>query len=130
MSTFKKFEEMEVWQKAIELTSEIYKVTSEGTFSRDYVMMNQIRRASISIPSNISEGIERDGNKELLNFLYIAKGSCGELRCQLHIAVRLNYLKQERFEELSNLAIAISRSLNRLIKYIQDSGFKGKKYNY
>ena len=128
MGTFKSFEEMEVWRKAMDLMFNIYQETNLNPFSKDYALVNQIRRASISIPSNIAEGIERDGNRELINFLYIAKGSCGELRCQLHIALRLNYLRSDRFQELYNLAAEISRSLNKLIKYLQESELKGKKY--
>jgi four helix bundle protein len=130
MASFKKFEEMDIWQRSMDLICEIYKETNLGQFSKDYSLVKQIRRAAISIPSNISEGLERDGNRELVNFLYIAKGSCGEIRCQLHIAFRLSYMEKDRFEELYNLAVEISRSLNKLIKYIQDSDFKGKKYHY
>jgi four helix bundle protein len=130
MSSFKRFEEMEIWRRSMDLVSEVYRETNSGAFSKDFSLVNQIRRSAISIPSNISEGVKRDGNKELVNFLYIAKGSCGELRCQLHIASRLNYLQSDRFEELYNLAVEISRSINRLIKYIQESEFKGKKYNH
>ena len=106
----------------------VYQITNCPSFSKDFALTNQIRRSGISIASNIAEGFERDGNKEFINFLYIAKGSCGELRCQLYIALNLNYLEQIRFEELYNLATEISKSLGKLIHYLQSSNFKGIKY--
>jgi four helix bundle protein len=106
----------------------VYKITSGAPFSKDYALTNQIRRSGISIASNIAEGFERDGNKEFINFLFIAKGSCGELRCQLLIALNLGYLETDRFEELHNLATEISKSIGKLIKYLQNSDFKGIKY--
>jgi four helix bundle protein len=76
MATIERFEDMKVWQKARELVHEIYSVTKNGDFSRDFGLRDQIRRASVSILSNIAEGFERGGNKEFIHFLYIAKGSC------------------------------------------------------
>ncbi len=83
MVEIKKFEDLEIWQKARGLTHEIYSISSVGEFAKDYGLKDQIRRSSVSIISNISEGFERDGNKEFLQFLSLAKGSCGELRAQL-----------------------------------------------
>lgn len=128
MTAFKKFEDMEVWKKSMNLTRLIYQTTNQPSFSKDYNLVNQIRRSAISISSNIAEGVERDGNKEFINFLYIAKGSCGELRCQLYIATDQQYLKAESFQEMYNLATEISFSLNKLIKYLQESDYKGIKY--
>lgn len=128
MSTFKRFEDMEVWKKSMNLTRLIYQNTNQPGFVKDYNLVNQIRRSAISIASNVAEGVERDGNRELINFLYIAKGSCGELRCQLYIAADQNYIDQDHFKELYNLATEISRSLIKLIKYLQESEFKGNKY--
>ena len=128
MSTFKKFEDMEVWKKSMNLTQLIYQNTNQPGFVKDYNLVNQIRRSAISIASNIAEGFERDGNKELINFLFIAKGSCGELRCQLYIAKDQQYLQADSFQEMYNLATEISVSLSRLIKYLQASDYKGIKY--
>jgi four helix bundle protein len=128
MAAFKKFEDIEVWKKSMNLTRLIYQTTNQPSFAKDYNLVNQIRRSSISISSNIAEGVERDGNKELINFLYIAKGSCRELRCQLYIAKDQKYLQAESFQELYNLATEISFSLNKLIKYLQESDYKGVKY--
>ena len=87
MATVKKFEDLEIWQKARGVIREIYSISSVGEFSKDYGLKDQIRRSSVSIISNISEGFERDGNKEFLQFLSLAKGSCGELRAQLYVAL-------------------------------------------
>ena len=119
---------MEVWKKAMKLTSDIYKTTNLPPFSKDYLLVNQIRKSAVSIVSNIAEGAERDGNREFINFLFIAKGSCGELICQLQISFNLGNISPESFEELYNLATEISKSLGKLIKYLQGSDFKGKKY--
>lgn len=112
----------------MDLTIKIYTATKGQFFSKDFALVDQIRRSSISIPSNISEGMERDGNKELINFLYIAKGSCGELICQLQIAHRLGYLETINYGDLYNFAKEISRSLGSLINYLKGSNYKGIKY--
>jgi four helix bundle protein len=83
----KKFEDLESWKKARAITNAIYEATAAGRFSRDFGLKDQVRRASISILSNIAEGFERGGDKEFLQFLAVAKGSCGEVRAQLYIAI-------------------------------------------
>src|SRR6185295_18496969 len=103
--TIKKFEEIESWRKARALTNEIYHVTASGKFIRDFGLKDQIRRASVSILSNIAEGFERGGDKEFSQFLIIAKGSCGEVRAQLYVALDQGYLSQASFESLSSKAI-------------------------
>jgi len=128
MSAFKKFEDMEVGKKSMNLTRLIYQTTNQPSFLKDYNLVSQIRKSAVSIASNIAEGFERDGNKEFINFLYIAKGSCGELRCQLYIAKDQHYLQADSFQEMYNLATEISVSLNKLIKYLQESDYKGNKY--
>ena len=92
MATIERFEELEVWKTSIELCTEVYKLTNTELFSKDFGLKDQIRRSSVSVPSNISEGYERDSKKQFLYFLVIAKGSCGELRTQLKIAQMLNYI--------------------------------------
>ena len=119
---------METWKRTINLIKLIYSSTNQPEFYKDYYLINQLRKSSVSIASNIAEGFERDGNKEFVNFLYIAKGSCGELRCQLHIAYDQKYLNQEQFREMYNMALQISYSLNKLIKYLKESDIKGIKY--
>jgi four helix bundle protein len=127
MVSVKRFEEMEVWKKSRLMVKMIYFITNEPGFSRDWPLASHLRKTAISIISNISEGFERDGNKEFVNFLSIAKGSCGELRSQLYAALDQNYIDENQFIEISNLAIEISRSLKGLINYLQNSDFKGIK---
>ena len=95
-----RFEDFIAWQRARELTREVYKATSFGNFARDFGLKDQIRRAAVSIMSNIAEGFERGRASEFHQFLSIAKGSCAELRSQLYVALDANYLTSERFERL------------------------------
>ena len=108
-----RFEDIIAWQKAGKLTSEIY-----STFSNcsDFCFLNQIRRAVISIMNNIAEGFERNTNKEFRNFLFIAKGSCAEVRSMLYLAYRLNYINKWQFNETAPLTIEISKLISGLIK--------------
>jgi four helix bundle protein len=124
----KKFEDLESWRKARELTNTVYAATATGRFTRDFGLKDQIRRASISILSNIAEGFERSGDKEFLQFLAVAKGSCGEVRAQLYIAVDQGYLSQELFMSLSEKTHEISRLISGLMKYLSQSELKGSKY--
>jgi len=87
MATFNNFEDIEAWQKARQLTKRIYEITKKGALAKDYGLKDQIRRASVSIMSNIAEGFERGGNKEFIQFLSTAKGSSGEVRSQLYVIV-------------------------------------------
>jgi four helix bundle protein len=126
--TIKKFEDLESWKKARALTNAIYEETGMGSFRRDFGLKDQIRRASISILSNIAEGFERGGDREFLQFLAVAKGSCGEVRAQLYIAVDQGYLSQALFEKLSNNAREIGGLISGLMKYLSKSELKGSKY--
>ena len=124
----KKFEDLESWKKSRKLTNGVYEATAAGSFTRDFGLKDQIRRASISILSNIAEGFERGGDREFLQFLAIAKGSCGEVRAQLYIALDQGYLSQELFERLFNNADEIGRMISGLMKYLSRSELKGSKY--
>jgi four helix bundle protein len=95
-----RFEDFIAWQKARLLTAKIYKVSGEGAFSRDFGLKDQMRRAAVSIMSNIAEGFERGRPSEFHQFLSIAKASCAELRSQLYVAFDADYLKKELFNEL------------------------------
>src|SRR5882762_9640781 len=128
MARINKFEEIESWKKARSLTKEIYKRTSSGKFTRDFGLTDQIRRASVSILSNIAEGFERSGDKEFLQFLAIAKGSCGEVRAQLYVALDQEYFSLDEFEGLSKAAIEVSQLIAGLIKYLKGSDLRGSKY--
>jgi four helix bundle protein len=124
----KKFEDLESWKKARRLTNGIYEATAAGTFTRDFGLKDQIRRASISILSNIAEGFERGGDKEFSQFLAMAKGSCGEVRAQLYIATDQGYLSQDLFDRLFNEAVEIGRLISGLMKYLSQSELRGSKY--
>ena len=102
MAKIEKFEDIASWSSAREATKLVYSISSEGAFSRDFGPRDQIRRSAVSIMSNIAEGFERGGNKEFLNFLSIAKGSCGEARAQLYVALDQGYISAEQFENLLN----------------------------
>lgn len=128
MVAIQRFEDLEAWKLARQLTNEVYGATIAADFSRDFSLRDQIRRASISTVSNIAEGYERDGDKEFLQFLYIAKGSCGEVRAQLYLAYDRKYLSSEQFEALSSKAVQTSRVISGLIKYLRQSQMTGKKF--
>lgn len=129
MAVFQRFTEIETWQRSKSLAKNIYKITSKGPFARDWSLRDQIRRAVVSIPSNIAEGFERGGTKEFIQFLSIAKGSAGEVLTQLHISKDLGYLSAEEFIELEGHVTEIGRKLGALIKYLKRSGRKGPKYS-
>jgi four helix bundle protein len=128
MTTFKTFEDIEAWQKARNLTREIYVVSNLGSFSKDYGLRDQIRRAGVSIMSNIAEGFERGGTREFVQFLSIAKGSSGEVRNQLYVSVDQGYIDKDTFEQLFKLATETSRMIAGLMNYLCKSKLKGSKY--
>lgn len=123
-----RFEEIEVWKEARELNKEIFQLTQNYSFKKDYKFRNQIRASSGSIMDNIAEGYERGGNKEFIQFLYIAKGSCGETRSQLHRAFDFNYIDQHDYETIVNKCITLSIKISNFISYIHCSKLKGVKY--
>jgi four helix bundle protein len=128
MATFQKFEDIEAWQKARKLTREIYTISNENPFSKDFGLRDQVRKTSVSIMSNIAEGFERDGTKEFIQFLSVAKGSSGELRSQLYVALDQGYLEEERFDRLLGTVLETSRMIGGLINYLRKSKMKGAKY--
>src|SRR6266508_5946862 len=128
MATFQTFEEIEAWQKARELTREIYMVSVRGLFSKDFGLRDQIRRASVSVMSNIAEGFERGGTGEFVQFLSIAKGSAGEVKSQLYVALDQCYIDKETFAQLFALAAETGRMIGGLMIYLHKSKIKGTKY--
>jgi four helix bundle protein len=128
MATFKSFEEIEAWQKARELTREIYSVTNQGLFLKDYGLRDQIRRAAVSVLSNIAEGDERGGTAEFAQFLSIAKGSAGEVKAPLYVALDASYITSEVFDRLYSLSDETSRMIGGLMGYLRGSKIKGCKY--
>ncbi len=128
MATFKKFEEIECWKRARELTRRIYKISAEAPFARDFGLKDQIRRASVSVMSNIAEGYDRSGTGEFVQFLATAKGSAAEVRCQLYVASDQGYIQERDFIELNALAAETGSMVGGLMKYLRSSGYKGTKY--
>jgi len=110
---FKRFEDIIAWQKAKKLTLLVYKLLNKHN---DFGYKNQIQRAAVSVMNNIAEGYERQTNKEFRQFLYISKGSCGEVRSMLHLAKELNVINGEEFDEVFELSEEISKILSGLIK--------------
>jgi four helix bundle protein len=109
-----RFEDLIAWQKARELTAKIYQTTSEGNFAKDFGLRDQIRRASVSMMSNIAEGFERYNPNEFHHFLSISKASCGEVRSQLYVAFDVNYIAKECFAELRAKCEELSRIIGGL----------------
>ena len=115
------FEDLFVWQLAIELVKQIYLITSKGSLKTDFALKDQLRRASISIPTNIAEGFERRSRKEYLQFLNIAKGSSGELRSLLRVAFDIDYLRSVEYEYLREEVSKVSACLFNQIKSLRAS---------
>ncbi len=124
----KYFEDLEIWKLAREITKQIYALTMKKSFAQDWGLKDQIRRASVSVMSNIAEGFERGGNQEFKQFLYVAKGSCGEVRCQLYISLDQEYILAKDMKEMGEKLKKLSIMLNNLIQSIKKSNFKGGKY--
>jgi len=118
---FNRFEEIDVWKQSRLLVKDIYNISEQIPFSKDFSFKDQIRRSAVSTPSNIAEGYERKSNTEFIRFLYIAKGSAGELRTQLYLAKDLNYIDEEIFNSLLSKSEEISKSLSGFIKYLQST---------
>ena len=128
MSAFQRFEDIDAWQKARELTKAIYALSNDGQFARDFGLRDQVRRASVSIMSNIAEGFGRGGNKEFIQFLSTAKGSASEVQAQLYVALDAGYINQDQFQKLYSETEATARMIAGLLRYLQNSDFKGAKY--
>ncbi len=116
----KRFEDLEVWQKAIEFVVEIYRISDEGKLKTDFSAKDQIRRASFSIANNIAEGFEYNATIDFLRFLKYAKGSAGEVRNQLIILYRIGYINKSEYEKLSGLVIELSQHIANFMKYLKD----------
>lgn len=127
MGTIQKFEDIDAWQKARALTREVYAVTADGTFSKDFGLRDQIRRAAVSVMSNIAEGFDRGGVREFIQFLFIAKGSAAEVQAQLYVALDAGYIKQEQFKGLYDLAGDTGRLIGGFIRYLKSREQAGRK---
>lgn len=128
MSQIERFEDIEAWKQMRKLTKEIYSITLSGNFARDFGLRDQIRRAAVSVMSNIAEGYERNGNREFLQFLSQAKGSIGEIKAQLYVAMDVGYISNTDFERLFNDATKIGQLIGGLMRYLTESELKGSKF--
>lgn len=128
MGKVQTFEDLVVFQKARELCKEVYGITNNLPFKSDYRFVQQIRAAAGSVMDNIAEGFERDGNKEFVNFLYIAKGSCGEVKSQILRASDVGFISPEKAQALFQECTEIGKLLFSLISALKQSGIAGKKY--
>lgn len=120
MGTIATFEDLEVWKQSVNLCTVVYQITNESELAKDFSLRDQIRKSAISIPSNISEGFERNSNKSFIYFLIIAKGSCGELRTQLLLANRLSYISDEKFKILQDQCLEVSKQFSGFITYLKN----------
>ena len=121
MATFSKLEDIQAWQKARQVTRMIYQVTVGGEFARDYGLRDQVRRASVSIMANITEGFGRRSDKEFANFLNVAHGSASEVQSHLYVALDMRYIEQAKFDEIYSLLEEISRMTLALAQRLRAS---------
>lgn len=128
MSSYKRFEDLPIWKDARTFSKRIYELSLIDKFSQDFRLCSQIRTAAGSIMDNIAEGFERNGNGEFKQFLYIAKGSCGETRSQLYRAFDYGYISEAQFEAMKSLSEDISKSISNFIDYLNNTVIKGSKF--
>lgn len=122
MGKIERFEDIKAWQTARVLVSAVYRVSGKGKFGKDFGLRDQIRRAAVSVMSNIAEGFERFSDKEFHRFLHIAKGSAGEVRSQLFVAMDLGYVTGDEFDELRSKAEEVAKVLSGVITYLAHTG--------
>jgi four helix bundle protein len=124
MSKANSFEDLRVWQLARELVRAVYLLTNEAKFDKDWALKDQLRRAAVSSMANIAEGFERGSTQEFIRFLYIARGSAGEVRSHLYVARDLEYIEQPSFERIQKQAISVSRVIYSFIRSLESSKIK------
>ena len=128
MPKVQRFEDLVIWQKSRILAKEVYCISKSRPFASDYPLRDQIRKSTISIVSNIAEGFERDGNREFIQFLSHAKGSAGELRTQLYVALDMEYISSKQFADINQQVIDLAKMIAKLMDYLLESGMVGKKF--
>jgi len=121
MTKIEKFEDIEAWQRARDLTKAVYIATGDGPLARDFGLRDQLRRVAVSVMSNIAEGFNRSGNRELIQFLFIAKGSATEVQAQLYVVLDTGYLKQAQFQQLYDLAGSTCQLIGGFIQIFENS---------
>lgn len=128
MATIERFEDLQCWQRARELSKNVYAITKVGDFVKDFEMKGQIRAASSSIMDNIAEGFDRGGRDEFKQFLTVAKGSTGEVKSQLYRALDQQYIVEEKFKEMYEEADIVSKQIDALRNYLLKTEIKGRRY--
>ena len=128
MSKIQKFEDVLAWQKARELTREIYTHAKAGLFAKDFGLRDQVQRAAVSIMGNVAEGFDRGGDKEFIQFLSISKGSCGEVKSHLYVALDQQYVNSTQFDQLYKSADEVGRLLAGFMAYLKQSDLRGRKF--
>lgn len=128
MAKIDMFEDLEIWQLAREICNDIYDLIESTSLGRNYTLRDQMDRSSGSIMDNIAEGFERNGNKEFIQFLSIAKSSCGELRSQLYRTLDRKHVDEAKFEILKEKVLLESKKIGSFMNYLSKSDFKGFKY--
>jgi len=128
VNRIERFEDIIAWQKARELTKEVYTTTKLGQVVKDYALKDQIQRASVSTMSNITEGFERGGDREFIQFLSNSKGSCGEVKSHLYVALDQSYVSSANFNQLYAKADEVSRLVAGFMAYLQQSRVGGHKF--
>ena len=123
-----RFEDLEIWKKARALARSIYSLVKASGISKDYGLKDQIQRAAVSVSSNIAEGFERNSNKEFVNFLFIAKGSCGEVRSQLYIAYDVGQISDFQLNEHIAICLETSKMISRFIRALRSASVTGARY--
>jgi four helix bundle protein len=128
MASITRFEDIEAWKKARELTREVYRISENGALGRNFGLKDQIQRAAVSSMSNIAEGFERGGNRELIQFLSVAKGSAGETKSLLYVALDNQLVTQDDFQRILDLATQTCNLIGGFMRYIESSPVRGPKY--
>lgn len=126
MAKITRFEDLKIWKLSLSITKDIYDITSKGIFKRDFGLRDQIRRAIISVSSNIVEGFEKNNNNELIRYLKIAKGSAGEVRNQLHIALTVDHITEKEFEMIHSRLLDLTAQIGKFISYLEQKRKSGE----
>jgi four helix bundle protein len=128
MNKIERFEDIIAWQRARELTREVYRCAKAGAFAKDFGLRDQIQRASVSAMANIAEGFDRGGDKEFVQFLSNSKGSCGEVKSHLYVALDQRYFPQQEFDSLYSRVDEVSRLVGGFMSYLKQSDLRGPKF--
>jgi four helix bundle protein len=128
MNKIEKFEDVIAWQKARALAKEVYTSAKVGLFAKDFGLRDQIQRAAVSTMANVAEGFERGGDKEFIQFLSNSKGSCGEVKSHLYVALDQEYITRARFDQLYENANEVGRLISGFMAYLRKSDLRGNKY--